>query len=71
MKIKIIEVDNNHGDSDTLTLAECGFEVGDIVEIDGSFNDGSVCVKAIRNTDFIKAGDSVSVSEGEYVEIEE
>lgn len=70
MKIKLIDV-NNRNEPEVLTLAECGFKVGDIVEVDGSFQNGDVCVLAIRQTELINVGDSVSVAEGEYEVVQE
>lgn len=65
MKIKLINVSTkNHPES--LTLEECGFKVGDVVDVDGSFNDGDLCVLAIRNTPFISVGENVSVDTSEY-----
>lgn len=70
MKIKIIEV-SNRNDPEELTLEECGFLVGDIVDVDGSFQNGDVCVLVIRDTDFIRKGDAVSVAAFEYEVVEE
>lgn len=69
MKIKIIEVD--HIEDDELSLADCGFKVGDIVEVSGQYKDGSLSVKAIRETEFVNIGNEVSISEGECEVIEE
>lgn len=70
MKIRITQVNNREEETD-LTLAECGFKVGDIVEVDGSFADGSYCVLAIRSTDEIEVGDNVSVENYECEVVEE
>lgn len=69
MKIKIIEVDI--ADGDELSLSDCGFQVGDIVEVSGQYKDGSLSVQAIRDTDFVSVGNEVSLQEGEYEVIEE
>lgn len=52
MKIRITRVDIDRNDG-SITLEQCGFKVGDIVEVDGFFRDGSYCVLAIRNTEEI------------------
>lgn len=70
MKIKLIDVTTKH-DPDSLNLEECGFVVGDVVEVDGSFQNGDICVLAIRDTDYVSIGNSISVNEGEYEVIEE
>lgn len=69
MKVKIIEVD--HIEVDELSLADCGFKVGDVVEVSGQYKDGNLSVKAIRETNFVSVGNEVSIQEGEYEVIEE
>ena len=64
MKIRITRVDIDR-DGGILTLEQCGFKVGDIVDVDGFLCDGSYCVLAIRNTEEIRIGDNVSVSDDE------
>lgn len=70
MKIRITNLDLTNGDG-SITLEECGFILGDVVEVDGKFNDGSFCVLAIRNTEHIKIGDNVSVTKDECEVVEE
>lgn len=69
MKIKIIEV--YHAEDDELSLADCGFRVGDIVEVSGQYKDGNLSVQAIRDTEFVSIGNEVSLQECEYEVIEE
>lgn len=69
MKIKIIEVD--HDVYDELSLEDCGFQVGDIVEVSGQYKDGNLSVQAIRETKFVSVCNEVSIQEGEYEVIEE
>ena len=69
MKIKIIEVDQV--DRLEISLADCGFKIGDVVEVSGQYKDGSLSIKAIRETDFVFVGNEVSINEGEYEVIEE
>lgn len=69
MKIKIIEVD--HIEDDELSLQDCGFNVGDIVEVSGKYKDGSLSVQAIRETEFVHVGNEISVQENEYEVVEE
>lgn len=69
MKIRIIEVDI--ADGDELSPADCGFHVGDIVEVSSQYKDGSLSVQAIRDTEFVSVGNEVSIQEGEYEVIEE
>lgn len=64
MRIRITQTNLTNGDG-SITLEECGFKVGDLVEVDGTFNDGSYCVLAIRNTENIRIGDNVSVTDEE------
>lgn len=58
----------NSGES--LTLRQCGFKAGDLVEVEGFFNDGSVCCRAIRNTKDIRIGDTISLETSEFVVVE-
>lgn len=69
MKIKIIEVEQVENDS--ISLQDCGFKIGDIVEVSGSFNDGCVSVQVIRDTEFVSVGNQVSILENEYEVVEE
>lgn len=69
MKIRITNVDMTNGDG-SVTLAECGMVVGDILEVDGYFGDGSYCVVAIRGTEYVKVGDNISVNENECEVVE-
>ena len=70
MKIRITKIDTTYCD-DSLTLEECGLKIGDVLEVDGHFNDGSYCVIAPRNSEFIQAGDSISVNKDECEVVEE
>lgn len=69
VKVMIVQTNKRYGDSDTLTLRECGFKVGDIVEVDSFCHDGSFYTEAPR--DMIPFGiyesDVVSVNKGEFV----
>lgn len=69
MKIKITEVDHIEGDD--LSLAECGFQVGDVVCVFAQYKGGSLSVQAIRDTQFVSIGNEISIKEGEYEVIEE
>lgn len=69
MKIKIIEVDI--AGYEDLSLTDCGFRIGDIVEVSGQYKDGNLSVQAIRETEFVSVGNEISVQEGEYEVIEE
>lgn len=70
MKIRITKVDNREEETD-LTLAECGFKVGDVVEVEGKFRDGSFLIIAPGNKEFgIEFGDNVSINEGEFEVVE-
>ena len=69
MKIEIIDV-NYRPEVDVLTLGECGFEVGDVVEVSGHYVDGDLSIQAIRGTEFVSIGNEVSISEHEYKVIE-
>jgi hypothetical protein len=70
MKIEIIDV-SYVTDDDALTLEECGFKVGDVVEVSGEYNDGDLSIQAIRETEFVSIGNEISISEHEYKVIEE
>ena len=70
MKIEIIDV-NYVTDDDAITLEECGFKVGDVVEVSGEYNDGDLSIQAIRETEFVSIGNEISISEHEYKVIEE
>lgn len=69
MKIKIIEV--NNAEYDELSLADCGFQVGDVVDVSGQYKNGNLSVQAIRETEFVSVGNEVSLQECEYEVIEE
>lgn len=70
MKIKIIDV-NYKPEEGVMTLEECGFEVGDVVEVSGKCNIGKLLIHAIRETEFVNVGNEVSISEFEYEVVEE
>jgi len=70
MKIKITKIDTLNGDG-SITLEQCGLKIGDVLEVDGHFNDGSYCVIAPRSSEFIEAGDNISVSKDECEVVEE
>ena len=70
MKIKITKINTLNGDG-SITLEECGLKIGEVLEVDGHFNDGSYCVIAPRNSEFIQAGDNISVSKYECEVVEE
>lgn len=70
MKIEIIDV-NYVTDDDALTLEECGFKVGDVVEVSGKYHDGDLSIKATRETEFVNIGNEISISEHEYKVVEE
>lgn len=69
MKIKIIEID--HDEVDGLSLTECGFMLGDVVEVSGYNQDGDLSVKAIRDTAFVSVGKEINLQKREYEVIEE
>lgn len=69
MKIEIIDV-GYRPEVDVLNLEECGFKVGDVIEVSGEYKDGSLSIQAIRETEFISVGNEVSISEYEYKVIE-
>lgn len=70
MKIEIIDV-NYVTDDDALTLEDCGFKVGDVIEVSGKYKDGDLSIQAIRVTEFVHVGNEISISENEYKVIEE
>ena len=70
MKIKIIDV-NYRRKEDIMSLAECGFKVGDVVESSGQYRCGCISVRAIRDTELVSIGNEISIHEGEYEVIEE
>lgn len=70
MKIEIIDVDYIT-DDDALTLEDCGFKVGDVIEVSGKYKDGDHSIQAIRETEFVHVGNEISISEHEYKVIEE
>ena len=70
MKIEIIDVDY-HVDTEVLTLRDCGFQVGDVVEVSGHYLDGDLSIQAIRKTRFVNIGNEISISEHEYKVVEE
>lgn len=70
MKIEIIDV-NYVTDDDAITLEECGFKVGDVIEVSGKYKDGDLSIQAIRETEFVHVGKEISISENEYKVIEE
>ena len=70
MKIEIIDV-NYATDDESLTLDECGFKVGDVVDVSGECEDGNLSIQAIRETQFVNIGNKVSISEREYKVVEE
>ena len=70
MKIEIIDV-NYATDDEYLTLDECGFKVGDVVDASGEYKDGKLSIKAIRKTRFVNIGNEISISENEYKVVEE
>lgn len=65
MKIEIIDV-SYVTDDGALTLEECGFKVGDVVEVSGRYFDGEIC-----ETKFASIGNEVSIGDHEYKVIEE
>lgn len=70
MKIRITKIDTINGDG-SITLEECGLKIGDVLEVDGHFNDGTYFVIAPRNSGFIYAGDIISVNKDECEVVEE
>lgn len=69
MKIEIIDV-NYVASDNALTLEECGFKVGDVVEVSGHYLYGELSIQAIRKTRFVNIGDEISISEHEYKVVE-
>ena len=71
MKIEIIDVDYK-AETDVLTLRECGFQVGDVVEaLPGWEFSGRLLIQAIRETEFVNIGDEINIGEHEYKVVEE
>lgn len=70
MKIKIINV-KYKPEEDVLTLEDCGFNVGDVVEVSGKYKHGDLSIQAIRDTEFVSIGNEVSICEFEYEVVEE
>ena len=70
MKIEIIDV-NYVASDNALTLEECGFKVGDVVDVSGEYRDGELSIKAFRKTRFVNIGNEISISENEYKVVEE
>ena len=68
IRIKKVDIDRNDG---SITLEQCGFKVGDVVEVDGNFRDGTYCVLAIRETEHIRIGDNIGVDHDECEVVEE
>lgn len=69
MRIRITTIDTINGDG-SITLEQCGLKIGDLLEVDGHFCDGSYCVIAPRDSEFIKAGDNISVNPDECEVVE-
>lgn len=69
MRIRITKIDTINGDG-SITLEQCGLKIGDLLEVDGHFSDGSYCVIAPRDSEFIKAGDNISVNHDECEVVE-
>lgn len=69
MKIEIIDV-NYVTDDDALTLEECGFKVGDVIDVSGHYLYGELSIQAIRKTRFVNIGNEISISELEYKVVE-
>lgn len=70
MKIEIIDVDYK-AEADILTLRECGFQVGDVVEVSGLYKGGERSIQAIRETEHVNVGDEISISKHEYKKVVE
>lgn len=70
MKIEIIDVDYRP-EVDGLTLGDCGFEVGDVVEVSGEYKNGNLSIQTIRDTEFVNIGNEVSISKHEYKAVKE
>lgn len=72
MKIKLIDVDyTNPDDGVSISLADCGFKIGDVVEVSDKYSDGLLLVTAIRKTRFVSIGNDVCAQKCEYEVIEE
>lgn len=65
MKIKIVNV-NYKPEEDVLTLEDCGFKVGDVVEVSGEYKNGDLSIQAMRDTEFVNVGNEVSIRKFEY-----
>lgn len=68
-KIKINVIDNNKEKDcshEILTLAECGFVPGDVVDGAEIDDRGIAWVACIRATDYVAIGNTVSVQPGEF-----
>lgn len=70
MRIEIIEV-NYKEDPDFLTLSECGFLIGDVVDVPDGCNGRNISIRVIRETEFVSIGNTVSIRDNEYKVIEE
>lgn len=74
MKIRITNIESTSPfDIDELSLEQCGIKIGDVLEVTGQYKDGILSIQAPRDTEdgCIKAGDELSVNEGEYEVVEE
>lgn len=74
MKIRITNIESTSPfDIDELSLEQCGIKIGDVFEVTGQYKDGILSIQAPRDTEdgYIKAGDELSVNEGEYEVVEE
>lgn len=69
MKIKIIDI-CYRPEVDVLNLKECGFKVGDVIEVSGEYKGGNMSIQAIRGTEFVSVGNEISISENEYEVVE-
>lgn len=69
MKIEITNV-NHVSDDNTLTLEECGFKVGDVIETSGNYRLGELVINVIREAKLVHIGDDITISEHEYKVIE-
>ena len=62
----------NYVSSDNaLTLEECGFKVGDVVDVSGHYLYGELSIQAIRKARFVNIGNEISIVEHEYKVVEE
>ena len=69
MKIEIIDVDYK-AEADIFTLRECGFQIGDVVEVASEDPAGIIYAKAIRATDEVYIVEAVGLQECEYKVVE-